>query len=140
VRFWDSSAVVSLVVREASWERLYALLEERDPMIVWWGTPVECASALARLDRSGLAEEGVLSAAYGYLMQLETDWHEIPPSEPVRDGARRLLRRQTLRAADSFQLSAALIAADGAPGSLEFVCLDDRLREAAEREGFPLGP
>jgi hypothetical protein len=140
VRFWDSSAIVSLVVREDTWETLYALLEERDPMFVWWGTPVECASALARLDRSNLAEDGVLPTAYAFLAQLESEWHEIAPSEQVRDGARQLLRRHALRAADSLQLAAAAIAAQGAPATLDLVCLDDRLRAAARREGFPVLP
>jgi len=34
------------------------------------------------------------------------------------------------------QLAAAIVAAELEPGSLEFVCLDDRLSEAAMREGF----
>ena len=132
--------MVSLVVREDSWEALYALLEERDPMFVWWGTPVECASALARLERSGLAAELVLTTAYAFLAQLESEWHEIAPSEQVRDGARHLLRRHPLRTADSLQLAAAAVAAQGAPATLDLVCLDDRLRTAAQREGFPVLP
>ena len=140
MRFWDSSAIVSLVVREDTWETLYTLLEERDPMFVWWGTPVECASALARLERSSLAEDAVLTTAYAFLAQLESEWHEIAPSAQVRDGARQLLRRHPLRAADSLQLAAAAVAAQGAPATLDLVCLDDRLRSAARREGFPVHP
>jgi hypothetical protein len=41
-----------------------------------------------------------------------------------------------LRAADSLQLAAAIIAAEREPTTLEFVSLDDRLGEAASREGF----
>ena len=35
-------------------------------------------------------------------------------------------------------LAAAMVAADGTPGALPFVCLDERRAEAAEREGFPV--
>jgi hypothetical protein len=45
-----------------------------------------------------------------------------------------------LRAADALQLAAALIVCDERPESLSFVCLDDRLREAARKEGFPVLP
>jgi hypothetical protein len=41
-----------------------------------------------------------------------------------------------LRAADSLQLAAALVAADHNPSSLEMVYLDARLSSAARREGF----
>jgi hypothetical protein len=54
----------------------------------------------------------------------------------VRRTAERLLRTHPLRAADALQLAAALIAADHDPTSLAIVCLDERLRVAARREGF----
>jgi hypothetical protein len=41
-----------------------------------------------------------------------------------------------LRAADSLQLAAALVAADHDPTTLELVCLDARLATADRREGF----
>jgi len=60
----------------------------------------------------------------------------IEPVDVVLETARRLLRVHPLRAADSFQLAAAFLAAEGRPSTLEFVCLDDRLVIAAQREGF----
>ncbi len=58
------------------------------------------------------------------------------PSDAVRSTAQRLLRVHPLRAADSLQLAAAIIAAEHEPGTLEFVSLNARLNEAASREGF----
>jgi hypothetical protein len=46
----------------------------------------------------------------------------------------------SLRAADALQLAAALIWCEEQPAGEVFVCLDDRLREAARREGFTLVP
>ena len=51
-----------------------------------------------------------------------------PPSRPLSPAR--------LRAADSLQLAAALIAADHDPATLEILCLDPRLSSAARREGF----
>jgi hypothetical protein len=45
-----------------------------------------------------------------------------------------------LRAADALQLAAALVWCDEAPQGTAFVCLDDRLRDAARREGFAVLP
>jgi hypothetical protein len=47
-----------------------------------------------------------------------------------------MLRVHDLRAADALQLAAGVAAAEGRPATLAFVCLDERLAAAAEREGF----
>ena len=77
-----------------------------------------------------------VTEALALVRQLAESWHEIVPSDAVRRTAERLLRTHPLRAADSLQLAAALIAADHNPATLEIVCLDSRLGSAARREGF----
>jgi len=139
LRFWDASALVPLLVTEPPRDALLALLD-RDPiMVVWWGTPVECASALARRERDGALPPSDATAAFDRLRQLVRGWQEVLPSDSVRRVALRLLRVHPLRAAGSLQLAAALVAAEHEPATLEFVSLDDRLNDAASREGFPLG-
>lgn len=139
MKYWDSSAIVPLCVEEAATARMLGLYRA-DPMVVtWWGSEIECASALARLEREGaMTAEGV-SAAMSRLKQLSIAWHEVQPSPSIRDTSIRLLRVHPLRAADALQLSAAVIAADAAPATLEVVTLDERLASAARREGFPVG-
>jgi len=68
------------------------------------------------------------------------DSHVIAPGDQLRDRAHRLLAVHALRAADALQLAAALVWADERPAGLEFVSLDDRLGEAARREGFRVVP
>jgi len=58
----------------------------------------------------------------------------------VREQAQRALRLHPPRAADSLQLAAALVAATHQPGALPFVCLDERLDDAAVRERFETYP
>ncbi|MGB6604757.1 MAG: type II toxin-antitoxin system VapC family toxin [Steroidobacteraceae bacterium] len=136
MRFWDSSALLPLLVDESTRERLVARLEEDGEVLSWWGTPVEIASALARREREQLLTADDVSRTLAALRELAASWHEIVPSDTVRRTAERLLRTHALRGADSLQLAAALIAADHDPGSLELVCLDERLTLAARREGF----
>ncbi len=138
MRFWDASALIALLVDEPAREATFSHLEEDPEVLVWWGTPVEMMSALARREREGgLAERDVL-AAQSAIGQLARVWHEILPTEMVRRTAQRLLRMHPLRAADSLQLAAALVACGHDASSLEMVCLDDRLTVAARREGFPV--
>ena len=70
------------------------------------------------------------------LQQLSAGWHEIDPSDEIRETAARFLRVHPLRAADALQLAAAFVAAERRPASLEIVTLDDRLANAARKEGF----
>jgi len=136
MRFWDSSAIVPLLVAEPSTR---ALVDEfvRDPeLVVWWGTEVECVSALARLEREDLIDARAMGEALARLDGLALAWHEIQPGARARQVAVRLLRTHNLRAADAFQLAAAIAAAEDSPGSLPLVTLDGRLATAAEREGF----
>jgi uncharacterized protein len=133
VRYWDSSAVLPLLVREASSAGAYELFEADPQVVTWWTTEVECASAIARREREGGAGA---RAALERLAALAGSWREVQPTRRVRLTARRLLRVHPLRAADALQLAAAIAAAEGAAESLPFVTLDARLADAAEREGF----
>jgi predicted nucleic acid-binding protein len=136
MKFWDASAIVPLVVDEPVRERLVTLLETDHAMAVWWATPVEVTSAIARRGRDG--DLTVLDATAGQLRlrALERSWHQVVPTDALRNVAQRLLRVHPLRAADSLQLAAALAVAGDDPGSLEFVCLDQRLADAARKEGL----
>ena len=131
MRFWDSSAIVPMLVIEETTPAAQALLAEDASMVVWWGTRLECASALARAERAGVH----VQPARERLDLLAATWAEVEATEPLRRAATRLLRVHPLRAADALQLAAAVIWSEGAPG-LPFVTLDDRLAEAADREGF----
>jgi len=103
---------------------------------VWWGSEIECVSALARLERDGALSPRAMTVALGRLGQLSAGWHEIDPSDTVRETAARFLRVHPLRAADALQLAAAFLAAERRPGSLEVITLDERLGAADRKEGF----
>jgi hypothetical protein len=140
VRFWDSSAIVPLLVAEPTSQDMLDRLRDDDRMIVWWGTPVECVAALARREREGLLDPGAVTLALGRLRDLEPTWIEVGATREVRRVAQRLLRTHPLRAGDSVQLAAAIVAAERETDSLAFVSLDQRLNDAARREGFAMAP
>ncbi len=138
MKFWDASAIVPLLLAEATTEPLRAILEDDSDMLVWWGSQVECASAIARLRREDALDEDGIDEALDRLNQFAHVWHEVEPSDPIREAAVRFLRLHPLRAADALQLAAAFVSAERRPSSLEVVTLDDRLAAAARKEGFVL--
>jgi hypothetical protein len=138
MRFWDASAIVPLLVAEPVSKALQTLAAADRALLVWWATEVECASAIARLEREGALEPDAATEAFARLNQLASGWHEVEPSDGLREVAVRFLRVHALRAADALQLAAAFVASERRPPSLEVITLDDRLAAAARKEGFPL--
>lgn len=138
MKYWDSSAILPLLVEEADTERQESLLREDPQIVTWWASKIECASALNRLFRQGALDRDGISQALLDLETLASRWLEIQATERLRRRAIRLLRVHTLRAADAMQLAASLIAADENPQHLPFICSDMRLAVVAEREGFPI--
>jgi predicted nucleic acid-binding protein len=140
MKFWDSSAVIPLVLKEAASEKVRQVIQGDEDLVVWWATRVECLSALARRRREGKLSVETEGVAKGLLLALATSWSEVLPGELVRQRTERLLAVHPLRTADAFQLAAALVWAEEKPLGLEIVSLDPNLREAALKEGFEVLP
>ncbi len=140
MKFWDSSAIIPLCFKEQMSEAINRLIKSDEDIVVWWATRVECLSALSRRRREGALDNSSELKAKAVLSALSEEWSEVQPSETVRQRAERLLAVHPLRAADAFQLAAALIWTQDNPQGLEIVCLDQNLREAGHKEGFTVLP
>jgi len=139
VIFWDSSAIVPLCVNEPATATVKSILAKDSGVVVWWTTRTECVSALVRQAREGGITALGERQARQVLEALAKAWTEIQPADGVRRAAERLIAVHPLRAADAFQLAAALQWCRGQPGA-SIVCFDGRLRNAADKEGFNLLP
>ena len=135
MRFWDSSALVPLLLEQPRTARAREMLGEDKELVVWWGSLIECASAISRLHRDGQLTSREEAQARALLTTLKASWFEVQPGDAVREQALRILRLHPLRAADAVQLAAALEWA-GSPPEGTFVSFDERLGAAAQREGF----
>ena len=133
--FWDSSALVPLCVRQGITPRAIALYKSYEA-VVWWATPVEIASALARLVRMQQLDSGDWNKARKLAKSLADSWFVIQPSEALRTRAAQLVDRYDLRAADSLQLAAAFAWCEDMPQGRAFLTSDQKLKEAALRSGF----
>ena len=136
MRFWDSSAIIPLILEEAASGRIRDLYTGDRDMLVWWGTLIECHSGLARRERAGLIPGDVRVNTDRALRELSLHWTEVEPVSSIREVAIRLLGVHDLRAADALQLASAVLSRSEEPRLLEFVCLDRRLAAAASKEGM----
>ena len=133
--FWDSSALVPLCIQESTSRQVRSHLRKFAP-VVWWASPVEVHSAVARLHRGRAVNDTEKRGALARLEVLRRGWSEILPDDSLRELANKLLDVYTLRAADSLQLAAALTWCRQKPAQRTFISGDERLCEAAEAAGF----
>ena len=133
--FWDSSALLPLCVRQGITARAIALYRSYEA-VVWWATPVEIASALARLVRMKQLDSGVWAEARQLAKSLADSWFVVQPSDALRSRAAQFVDRYDLRAADSLQLAAAFEWCEEMPQGRAFLTADLKLREAALLSGF----
>lgn len=136
MRFWDSSALVPLLVQQPASRHTDQWLAEDGQIAIWTLSVVEITSALWRLVRDGRLDESAAQQAEARSAQLAAASHAVVDVSGVRTLAQRVLRVHPLRAADALQLAAALLWAAGQPHLRVLHTLDDRLAAAARREGF----
>ena len=135
MRFWDTSALVPLIVREPTTQRMLDLLRTDPDIVVSAVTPVEILSALARRSRENPDDEA-LKESRSLLQTLTEHWREIALDQAIIQIASELLFRRILKAADALQLATAMTAVRELP----FVTLDETLAAAARQEGFRVEP
>lgn len=136
MRYWDTSALVPLVIAETESERVRDWLREDSLIVTWAWTRVELVSAVERRARQGVITREQRRACIDRFESLAVQWDEVTDLLSVRSRAIPLLARYALRAADAAQLAAALLVAEGNPVSLRFLSLDERLAAAADLEGL----
>lgn len=138
--FWDSSAIVPLILSELRSADLTERLAGDDAVAIWWGTPSECLSAIHGRHRQTPATQATLAGAFDRLRAIVDFADVVAPGDDVQRRAGRLLAVHPLRAADALQLAAALTWCEEQPYGERLVSLDERLRDAARREGFVVQP
>lgn len=136
MRYWDSSALVPLIVAEAATQQLRELLREDPEVVTWAWSWVEVTGAVERRVRDGLITRPQRREVLDRFVRLAAACDEVTDVLAVRRKALPLLGRHPLRAADAAQLAAGLLISTDYPSELAFVCLDTRLAEAAEGEGL----
>ena len=140
MKFWDSSAMVPLIVNEEETEYCLKTLSDDQEMLIWCLSKVEVISALCRRVRDRTLSEAAFQNAKRHLNDLIEHAYEVKAIEKVRNRALRLLEVHPLRAADACQLASALVATQEDPNRLPMVCFDQRLKNAAIKEGFIVNP
>lgn len=136
MRFWDSSALVPLIVDEPTTRQVQDFLAQDADVAVWMLTGIELLSAIGRLGRAATGIDDLVPALRSDALQLVRRLTQVTDVDAVRRRAERLVGVHPLSAADAMQLGAALVACGDRPEVLPFVTLDRQLARSAQLEGF----
>ena len=101
MKFWDSSAIVPLIIEEEETAYCLNTLSDDQEMLIWCLSKVEIISALCRRLRDKSISDTDFQMAKGRLHDLLERAYEVRAIERVRDRALRLLEVHPLRAADA---------------------------------------
>jgi predicted nucleic acid-binding protein len=135
IRYFDASALVKRYVEEPSSEIVRQGMREAI-LTTSRLSEVEVTSALVRRWRQGDLTQEALDRT---LDALQADLRSLNLIEPVAEItalAGTLLRRHPLRAGDALQLASSVYLQRKVRGKLEFWAFDQRLNEAAAKEGL----
>ena len=92
--FWDSSALVPLLLPEARSAAMTSLLVSDRAPALWWASPVDCQSAIRRRQRgSPTLSSQLVDQALARLEALTEDLDTVEPSDDIRRRAARLVPR-----------------------------------------------
>jgi uncharacterized protein len=139
MRFWDTSAIVPLLITEPQSVTMRDTLAD-DPTIATAAiATIEITSALWRRRHRREISVGAHHDAEVIFASLTRRWREVVDSAEVMEVALRLVTRHPMKSLDALQLASAIVLAP-APELLPFVTLDKKLAAAARAEGFPILP
>ena len=82
--FWDSSALVPLLLPETRSRALVDLFAGDREVAIWWATPLECQSAIFRRHRERPLDSAQLNAARDRLRAIVDHADVVAPSDDVR--------------------------------------------------------
>jgi len=133
--FWDSSSLVPLCTTQAASAQAQQLVREYS-IVTWWATPLEVASAIQRLTRTGEITQQESTTAHLRYKKLLRASREIQASDAVRDRAEELLQSFPLKAADALQVAAAWVWTMSDPTGYTLISGDRQVLAAAQGLGF----
>lgn len=79
MKFWDTSGIVPLLVIEPVTPPVKEILRGDESVAVWWGTRIECVSALVRRVWEGTLDDKAEDQARNVLRRLAGLWTEVHP-------------------------------------------------------------
>lgn len=135
--YWDTSALFAFLITEKHSKKLRSFIETQASSTAYTSiiTPLELESAIQRrlTERTLTPREADAARLFG--VDFRKKAFLVPLDQNTLDTALHLQKIYSLRPGDAIQLASARLGTDD-PARINFLCMDEKLTEAAKREGF----
>lgn len=135
----ESSAVLAWLLEQEHGERVAETLARAALVIASDLTLIECDRVLIRAVALNELRESDAVQRQARLNAVSARWALLTLDEEIIERARRPFPAEPVRTLDAIHVASALTARK-AVSEVTMLSLDDRVRRAAERLGFPLSP
>lgn len=135
----ESSAVLAWLLEQEHGEKAAETLAEAELVIASDLTLIECDRVLIRAVALNELRESDAVQRQARLNAVSARWTLLALDEDIIERARRPFPGEPVRTLDAIHVASALTARK-AVADVTVLSLDDRVREAAHRLGFPLAP
>ncbi len=137
--YWDTSALFAFLITEKRSQKLRAFVEAQEISKAYTSiiTPLELESAFQRRlsERTLTLKEA--DEAKLFAIDFRKKAFLIPLDQNTLDTALHLQKIYMLRPGDAIQLASARLGTNN-PARVVFLCTDEKLTDAARREGFQI--
>lgn len=135
--YWDTSALFAFLITEKQSIKLRTLIEKQENSAAYTSiiTPLEFESAVQRRlsDQTLSLREADRARLFG--VDFRKKVFLVPLDQNALDTALHLQKIYGLGPGDAIQLASARLGTDN-PSRVTFLCLDEKLAQAAKHEGF----
>lgn len=135
----ESSAVLAWLLEQQDGETVAATLAQAELVIASDVTLIECDRVITRAIAVGEIEEQDAVQRQARLNAVSARWTLLALEEEIIERARRTFPIEPVRTLDAIHIASALVARE-AIGEIAVLSLDHRVRQAADRLGFPVSP
>jgi predicted nucleic acid-binding protein len=135
--YWDSSALVASFISEQETNKVRSFSMNAGDLRSYTAiiTPLEIESAIQRRFKEQSITVKQIDEARLLTMEFRKKTYLVVADQNILDIALHIQKIYNLRVADALQLGSARAGTEN-PSKVYFLCLDEKLNEAAKREGF----
>ena len=140
ILYLDTSALVKRYVRESASDLVIAFWNQAEEIVTSSVAYAETMAAFHRKKREGDATDDVIQKALDSFQEEWVGFIRIEVNDGLNNHIRKVIGKYPLRGFDAIHLASAILVHERLPGNLSFACFDQRLLEAARKEGLKVSP
>jgi uncharacterized protein len=140
ILYLDTSALVKRYVKETFSDLVITLWNGAEEIVTSSVAYAETMASFFKKKRECGSGDGVIKEALDSFQKEWLGFIRVEVNDGLNGHIRKVVEKHPLRGFDAIHLASALLIQERLPGEFTFACFDNRLLEAAEKEGLMVFP